>query len=56
MHTYIIPLLGSNGMGHGGNKRVKCPQFPIHTMPAAEAGAAEVWAAPLGRAGLSQKL
>lgn len=36
--------------------RVECPQSHIHVMPAAEAGTTEVWAAPLGRAGLSQKL
>lgn len=29
MYTYIIPLLGSNTMGQGGNMRVKCPQSPI---------------------------
>lgn len=39
--TYIIPLSGSNAMGHGGNKGVKCPQSPIHAMPA-EAGTAEL--------------
>lgn len=34
---------------------MKCSQSPIRAMQVAEAGTAELWAAPLGRAGLSQK-